>query len=988
MNQFRRQNGFLRFRKPAKCCLFSQSESSKIAPDAAQRNPGKALQHDLPPCKVRLETSSNPHPPLLRLQLAHSGCFLANWHRPRPMAYNPGMGTLAAVEMDAWLRQGGMVVTASERAARAVIAGYHRARQAERLTAWAAPNVLDWKSFVRSAWTARTADGRLLLNPAQERSIWAGIAAADGRLVTLLEGPRYRLAALAMDAHQLLCSHAPKLLRPSARSGWQNDPAAFSRWLSAFDETCESASLISPARLPMELLELLQDGLAGAGQAARPPLLLAGFDRVTPMQRAVFDAWGDWREVAPGQPAAQVYFYEASDNQAELAACALWCKNKLAANPGERILVVTQNAEADRGEIERALLSHTGSGGAPLFEFSLGIPLSRVALPRAAQLLLRWLSGPIAEHELDWLFSTGHAAASPSETAGLQAYMRALRQRGLAQPAWNLHAFVRPVVGLSQGSTLPSEWAERMTRARRRLDEFAGRARSPLEWAELVPQLLQETGWPGSHELSSAEFQAARSWQQAVETAGSLGFDGRRVAWRDFLSELARTVEETLFAAESHDAPIQMAGPAESAGLTADAIWFLGASEDTWPASSAMHALLPSEVQRETKMPHATPQLDWDLAEAITARLLGSALEVRFSYAKQVAGTESRPSRLISQMAGEPIPLTAELVPLPHPAPLTVSVEDFSCVPYPAGKVAGGASVLTFQSQCPFKAFAASRLRAQDWEPAQAGLTPIQRGQLLHDVMHAVWGGPPEGIRTHGELLALTDRESWVADHVRRVFETGLQPGLRERMPRRYLELEQQRLTGLVTAWLDYEATRIPFEVVETEAARTETIAGLSFKLRLDRLDRLMDGSFLVVDYKSGNVSPRSWDLPRPNDVQLPLYAGFALDEDQELGGLVFAKLRPGELEFAGCIGAPAATLFAGLKSSSSLVKNTLTAEQIMGWRDCIEQLTRDFLEGRAEVDPREPPETCKQCGLQTLCRIQENEGGFEDEEGTEAADE
>jgi hypothetical protein len=59
-----------------------------------------------------------------------------------------------------------------------------------------------------------------------------------------------------------------------------------------------------------------------------------------------------------------------------------------------------------------------------------------------------------------------------------------------------------------------------------------------------------------------------------------------------------------------------------------------------------------------------------------------------------------------------------------------------------------------------------------------------------------------------------------------------------------------------------------------------------------------------------------------------------------------------------------------------------------MGWRDCIEQLTRDFLEGRAEVDPREPPETCKQCGLQTLCRIQENEGGFEDEEGTEAADE
>jgi ATP-dependent helicase/DNAse subunit B len=282
--------------------------------------------------------------------------------------------------------------------------------------------------------------------------------------------------------------------------------------------------------------------------------------------------------------------------------------------------------------------------------------------------------------------------------------------------------------------------------------------------------------------------------------------------------------------------------------------------------------------------------------------------------------------------------------------------------------------VLTFQSQCPFKAFANARLAAQSWEPAQAGLTPQQRGKLLHDVLHAVWAGPPRGIRTHADLLKLSDRQSWVSDHVQRVFREELLSGLRERMPLRYLELEQQRLTRLVTQWLDFESARIPFEVLETETSRTKTIAGLTLKLRLDRLDHLNDGSVLVIDYKTGDVTPKAWELPRPDDVQLPLYAGFALDPDQDLGGLVFARLRPGDLAFAGCVGDPSATLFNGLKSTSALVKNALTAEQLLDWRDCIQQLTRDFLAGRAEVDPRDPPKTCERCGLQTLCRIQENQ--------------
>jgi probable DNA repair protein len=888
--------------------------------------------------------------------------------------------------MDAWLREGGQVVTASDRAARAVAAAFHRARMAEGLTAWPAPNILDWKSFARRAWEEHSADGRLLLNSAQEEALWVEVAGRDRSLATLLEGPRHRLAALAMEAHELLCGYAPQCLRTAARAAWLQDAAAFSGWLTAFDEACRAESLMSPSRLPHELITLLK-----ADPAKRPPLLLAGFDRILPVQRRLFDAWGEWHEAAKGEPAGAVHFHEASDFTAELTACAIWCGRKIAEKPDARLLVVTQAAGTRRGEIERAFLRYADAA----FEFSLGVPLSQVALARAAHLTLRWLDGPLDEQELDWLLSTSYAAASSQESAALQSYMRTLRRYGLERTQWTLTAFLGE---RSAPELLPTAWVQRITAAQRLLADFARRAQSPLDWAELVPRLLEELHFASSHPLSSAEYQAVRRWQQAVESCGSLGFDGRRVGWKEFLSQLSRALDETLFAPESRNAPIQIAGPAESAGLTADATWFLGADEESWPANGSTHPLLPIEVQREAGMPHATPQLDWELAEAITRHILASAREIHFSYATQNEAAETRPSRLIVQLAGEAQKLSTDLTAPNAPATLTVSFEDHSRIPFPPGKVAGGAKVLTAQSQCPFKAFAIARLDAQGWEPAEAGLTAKQRGNLLHAVLRDVWAGPPEGIRTYAELLKILQRpvesepdvsrlEAFVAGHVQRALKRELRPHQRELMPRRYLELEELRLTKLVTEWLEYEATRMEFEVADTEVKRTVHLAGLTLDLRLDRIDRLRDGSLLVIDYKSGAVSPNAWETPRPDDVQLPLYAGFALEQDVELGGLVFAKVRAGDQEFAGRVFDPVATLDAGLKGTNYLVKNKLSDEQLDDWRKCIEQLAKDFVGGKAEVDPRDSPKTCERCGLQTLCRIQERDAQLEDEDDSEGAD-
>jgi ATP-dependent helicase/nuclease subunit B len=887
-------------------------------------------------------------------------------------------------EIDAWQLSGGLVVTASERAARSIAAAFNRSRRAEDLTAWLTPTIQDFQTFARTAWEQRRSNDRLVLNSLQEHSLWAGIVAAAAPEAARLAGARDRLASLAMAAHDLICAYAPGFLNRKIRSGWDRDAAAFSDWLADFDDICRAGNMISPARLPLELTEVLR-----RDSAERPPLLLAGFDRILPVQQQLFAAWGVCTQVLLGETPARIEFHQATDSASELAACAIWCKRKLSANPQMRLLVITQDVTTRRGEIERAFLrfaceAKSGPAASNIFEFSLGVSLGQVALARGANLLLHWLSESIEEHDLDWLFSTGQLAASHDEALSLTAYMRALRRRDLQRTRWTFAEFLRQ----RPGADLPATWIARVTQAQRRLQEFARRTQSPLAWAELAPQLLELTGWPGGRPLTSGEFQAHRRWLQVVDDCASLGFDGRRILWTEFLTTLDRAVNETLFAPESQDAPILIAGPSESAGLAADAVWFLGANEEAWPPRGSTHPLIPLSVQRESSMPHATARLDWDIADAMTRRLLASAPEVHFTYARQSEDAEARPSRLVAQIAGQPQPLPTEFNPPQLPPSAAVFFDDASRIPFPAGAVTGGSAVLSSQSQCPFKAFATARLAAQSWEPAEAGLSAKERGQLLHEVLHTVWAGPPGGIGSHADLVALADLPGFVTSHVRRALQLCMPARARDCMPPRYLALEETRLINLVTEWLEFERTRIPFTVLHTELKSDVAIAGLPLKLRLDRIDRLIDNSLLVVDYKSGDPDPSCWDLPRPDDVQLPLYANFALDCDPNaIGGLVFAKVRAGNAAFVGRVRDAKATLRNKISGNSNLVKKPLTLEQLRAWKNCIEQLALDFLSGSAVVAPRDYPETCERCGLQPLCRIQENQPQFGDDSGEEAGD-
>jgi probable DNA repair protein len=297
---------------------------------------------------------------------------------------------------------------------------------------------------------------------------------------------------------------------------------------------------------------------------------------------------------------------------------------------------------------------------------------------------------------------------------------------------------------------------------------------------------------------------------------------------------------------------------------------------------------------------------------------------------------------------------------------------DFAALPAPT-TVHGGASVIRDQAACPFRSFARHRLLARSLDVPNAGLDAAERGTLLHRVLSLVWGR----IGSHAGLLLLNgdllDEVAHVA--VAQAIAEARTNGA-DSLIGRFAEIEHTRLTRVIRDWLDYERDRAPFEVVERERKRVVSISGLSMNLRLDRLDRLADGTHALIDYKTGVAKFSSWLGNRPDEPQLPLYFVTA---DEPISALAFARLKRGE---RGKVFG-----FEGVSVVENLLPDVAPIEQKRGmeksgylswdvlveeWETSLDALAKGFAAGAAQVDPKNGSLTCVQCDLQSVCRIAE----------------
>src|SRR6266850_1479909 len=483
-------------------------------------------------------------------------------------------------------------------------------------------------------------------------------------------------------------------------------------------------------------------------------------------------------------------------------------------------------------------------------------------------------------------------------------------------------------------------------------------AHSPAEWARHFSALLDAAGFPGERTLDSDEFQTRAKWHEMLGELAKLERIADKMSFNSAFATLNRLCADTLFQPETPDAPIQILGVLEAQGQRFDCLWVAGLTDVTWPRDAHPNPFIPLALQKKAGIPQASAETSLAYDRRITDEWKAAAAEVVFSHPTKDEDRDLAPPPLTAAIAEAPIavpdyPRYRDLV---FAARKLETFEDWRAPRVTAGKQRGGTRVLADQAMCPFRAFARWRLGAEEMEEPSSGLDARDRGKLMHALMREIW----TRVRSHSNLDK--DLSTVIAQAAATaVKEMGLEG--------RFAELERERLARLAREWLEVESKRAPFEVLHLEEERELSVAGMQFKSRIDRMDKLLDekGGHVLIDYKTGGMmNPRHWQGPRPDDPQLPLYAVAA---PQELAAVAFAKLRAGEMRFMGW--SRAEHLLPKVEIYRDWPK--LLAQ----WKADAEALGSAFVAGDAHVDPQEALKTCRRCDLQTLCRVYEKFSGL-----------
>src|SRR5262245_550757 len=834
------------------------------------------------------------------------------------------------------------VVTPNKRLSQALMADFDAFQIRKNLSVWEAPDILPFGAFVERLWEdALYSDlGEtlpLLLTPAQEQHLWQEILKDFSFL--LKEGA----AQQCREAWRLI--HQWRI----GTSAASEDSLVFSKWSKDYERRTRNDT--DAARLP-DLMAPHLDKLK------KPKLLVAyAFDVIPPQTKEFLERFEHSHCTPEGQTAslARTSFPSAKH---EIEAAAKWTRARLEEGK-TRIGVVIPELSQHRAQVVRVFSRVMQPGynlpaqaGTPFpFNVSLGRPLAAYPLVHFALAFIEFAFQSVEFAEASHLVRSpflGHADLELARRGALDARLRkdADATIGLGK-----------LIGLSDAAPLLRKALEKVFEITR------SRPESPAEWARHFSALLDAAGFPGERAPDSEEFQTRAKWHEALSELAKLERIAERFTFSQALGFLKRHCVDTLFQPESPDAPIQILGVLESAGMRFDCLWVSGLTDQAWPLDARPNPFIPIAAQKKAGIPQASAEASAAFDRRITEDWKRAAAEVVFSCPTKEEDRNLLPSPLILDVAEKPIaiaefPRYRDLI---FQSKQMESFADAKAPPVPPGKVRGGTRVLADQAACPFRAFAKYRLGAEPLEEPAAGLDPRDRGKLMHALMKELWARVKGSSSLETNLAPAITQAAAAA-----VQEMGLEG--------RFAELERERLAKLAREWLEVERLRSPFRVSSLEQKRQLKVGTLEFESRIDRMDELvgerLGGGHVLIDYKGSRMlSPKDWDGPRPDDPQLPLYAVAA---PEELAGVVFAKVLPGEMRFMGYSQAE------GLLPKVQLYREW--KKLLAQWKADAEALGKGFAEGDARVDPKYELKTCRRCDLQTLCRVYEKLSGLKNE--------
>lgn len=824
--------------------------------------------------------------------------------------------------------------------------------------AWLKPNIQSLSQWLESQWEELQNKGInyscvTIATPLQRQLIWEASIKNSTLGATVLQ-PK----PLAQQADSALKNLELWQLSDSFSTDYFSDAksnsAQFVEWANEFKRTLKLQNCATRETS----YSLIAQAFAQKDLAKLDVIYLEGFDDLPPLMQHILENATQNLIRLPNQTAKQSHLVRTQTNRSEdeIRAAALWSQIQLQQAPETALIgIVVPNLGQCRDQVERIFTEvfepHSILPNSPRytlpFNFSAGTPLGTTPLINSLFdiLQLQYADWPL--EQLCNLLYSPFWGDEPQEAVARAHMITELRKLGritlntsdLRYCASKLEERIPLFTCLG----LSSRFEEVGNLLRRRFEN-----KSASEWLVVFDQILTIMNWPGTRRLDSQEYQQLNQWFDVRDQFSCLDTHSAPISYAQACRYLRELADKTPFQAQTPDSPIQILGALEAAGLQFSHLWVMGLSDNQWPPVPAPNPLLPLHLQREHNMPHASATRELEIAQGLTQRYKQSAQQVIFSSAHGDGDNELRPSALIRD-----IPLTElnqilkqnnsalqnHYQVLQSSARLEIISDAQGPMLDEQEPVRGGSSLFKYQATCPFEAFARLRLGAKNPDEPVMGFNAAERGNLLHDSLATIW----RELKNSAGLAALDDSalQILVSNTTQEIIGK-----VQARNPRKlgkvYCELEQKRLTQLLCEWLTNERERPAFTVIAIEEDSDIAFAGLKLKLRIDRIDEFTNGDRLLIDYKTGNASAKSWQGERITEPQLPLYAVTRND----IAAISFAQINRKQQKWDGL----------GELHDTSLHQTGIKPAddwplQLQQWQDQLQQLANDFIAGDARVD-------------------------------------
>jgi len=784
--------------------------------------------------------------------------------------------------MYAWLpdalRDSSQILTANRRLARVLASEFGKQMVLAGEQAWPSPAIISWQDWLAELLSTAEQQQSLptRINGHQSRVLWERCLRRE------INDPLLNIGLLVRQSRETWSRlHDFCVPLDDCRSTAQgNDQRVFARAAESYQSILDREHWVDDSGLAGLVADLIC-----AGRVKMPSRLsIAGFDSVVPQAKKVLDAaCGKGmsiedvrRKLSKASGAIRVY----DNTEAEIRAAGAWARRELEEDSTRRIAIVATNLEQNAAHYGRLVREgfvpgwqYAGTAHRASVNVSYGKRLTDYPAIAIALLVLRWLYEDLTGREVSLLLRS--PIIGIGDTSGRGRLELLLRQ--VPDRSWSPEMLLAEL-GDGEPSADARDWIDRI-RYLGSLRVGLPRRDAPPSWAVVIDDTLKKLNWPGDGSLDSVEFQLINRWRELLNDLARLELVSPTLTIADVLRRLATMAGETVFQPEVEGALIQLLGPLEAAGMEFDKLWVSGLTASNWPPAGRPLSLLSMNLQRSKDMPDAVPQDTLDYARRVLDRLTSSATDVVCSYPLTDGDAEQGESGLLRRFDYKLLPRQDD--PGWHAATL---IDAVSLITVPADPIPivsadevifGGAATIQRQLTEPFAAFVFGRLGVKTIQAISFGLSASLRGNLIHDALRRLYSGLP----------SRSDIAAWDSDELEGRAAAALDKSFRRQMQnidpvlRQLFRLEQQRAGKLLQDVVALDRTRDEFEIADVEGALQATIAGLSLRLRVDRIDRLSDGKIVILDYKTGSRKGFLGANGLPKDMQLVVYT-IAVDAE------------------------------------------------------------------------------------------------------------